>query len=120
MKTLKFGDNAVNIHDDHVDVVLPDGAVVPAVPHITPEYYSTTSHLGYGEDIMALCVNHEIVHTALCHWLGLKESPTMRSVASFNSQSTSITGSEEDAVMAIQRFANLMGVDLVELFRESN
>ena len=61
-------------------------------------------------------MNHEIYHVALAEFLGLPESPVMRSVASHNSESTLLTGAEEEAVLAVQRYANLAGVDSISLF----
>jgi hypothetical protein len=108
---LRLGDNAISYHDGHLRTVLPDGSIVLAVAHDTAEYAATAARLGYGADVEKLNRDHDIVHSLLAHWLGLPASPAL-SGAAREAEGTELTGAEEDAVMAIQRFANLAGIDL--------
>jgi hypothetical protein len=56
---------------------------------------------------------HEITHHLLAHWLGLAHSPTMMGIAVTHIFKDWRT--EEAAVLGIQAFARLMGVDLSEV-----
>lgn len=110
---LTFGRTVVEIWDrDCVRTTLPDGAEVVAAPEPTASYRAQAERLGYGTDSMRMCVDHEVLHSALAAWLGLSESPTLGRVARGQGDSD-LTGMEEDAVLALQRFANAAGVDLL-------
>lgn len=56
---------------------------------------------------------HEVTHSLLAHWLGLPESPTMRGVA--DGSYWPEWEAEEAAVLGVQRFARMAGVDLLQL-----
>lgn len=110
---LTFGRTVVEIWDrDCVRTTLPDGAEVVAAPEPTASYRAKAEGLGYGADSMRMCVEHEVTHSALAAWLGLPESPTLGRVARGQGDSV-LTGLEEDAVLALQRFANAAGVNLL-------
>lgn len=40
----------------------PNGASVDAVPHDTPHYHVVSHRLGYGDDLLAYCREHEFAH----------------------------------------------------------
>lgn len=57
--------------------------------------------------------DHELGHALLAHWLGLPHSPTLKGVAS--GRYWPHWQVEESAVLALQRYARLAGVDLATL-----
>jgi hypothetical protein len=99
---------------DFTRTILPDGVEVPAAPQDNADYRSRAHALGYGQDSAAMSREHELGHVLLSYILGLPESPALRSAAN-NAGPSDLTGMEEDAVMALQRFARAAGVDLVEV-----
>lgn len=56
---------------------------------------------------------HEITHHLLTKWLGLDYSPTFSALARGEYEREEIWKAEEAAVLAIQRFANLVGQNLL-------
>jgi hypothetical protein len=112
---IRFGANQIEIFPDSTRVTLPDGATILGMPEDTDEYRKTASDTGYNDDTLRLCHEHELAHLALCDFLGLSESPTMRMVASGSGQQW-IADAEEAAVLALQNFANAININLIELF----
>ena len=113
---LCFGDAVVSIHGRGTVIAWPDGTFVPGEPEDTDEYRNTAFEHGYGSDTLALCQEHELLHVALCHWLGIS-SPVMEALRL--SKSGEMAGAEirtleEAAVLAVQKFAKAMDIDLVE------
>lgn len=43
-------------------VTFRDGSKVASTPHQTPHYYVIAHRLGYGDDVMAYCREHEFAH----------------------------------------------------------
>lgn len=113
MRTAKIDNTALTFSECGVTTTLAGGVEVNAWPHRTAEYYATAYQLGYGDNVYRMCLEHETAHSLLAHWLGLPESPTMRQVAN-GGEATPMSNLEEDAVLAIQRFARFMDVDLVQ------
>ena len=115
-RILQFGHITVNVYPSGTRIVFPDGCEVPGEPHDTDEYRGTAQRYGYGSDTLSLCIEHEIMHVALCHWLGLPESPTMAAVKVGSDDNLELRGLEEAAVLAIQQFARACHIDLVQRF----
>ena len=112
MRTILIGHNRVEIDTASARTTLHDGKQIPAIPHDTDDYRATAERLGYGSETGRMCVEHELLHTALACWLGLLESPVMRSVAEDEAPTDGITLLEETAVMAVQAYAVAAGVNL--------
>jgi hypothetical protein len=94
----------------------PEGQVV-AFPEDNDAYRERAESLGYGNDTALMSREHEITHHLLAHWLGLPHSPTMMGIAvshTFKGWHT-----EEAAILGIQAFARLMGVDLSEVAKRT-
>lgn len=91
-----------------------DGGEVCASPHDTDDYRTMAELLGYGADTAQAAREHDIAHHLLAHWLGLPFSPGLRAVVDGEPDWT-VCGPEEDAAMALQRYANAAGVDLVQV-----
>jgi len=65
--------------DGYSEVELPDGRVIPAVPHATPSYSAAAVSLGY-PDGAAMNREHDAIHAALAAVFGTI-SPVLRAVA---------------------------------------
>ncbi len=115
MNTARLGSVTVDIGPDWT--VTRIGALsVAAAPEDSPAYALLARQLGYGSDTARLCVDHELMHSAPSHWLGLEASPTLARVAVCpDAPATDVTRLEECAVLAVQAFARAVGVDLVGL-----
>lgn len=111
-QSIRIGRTIVKMDGHLVETTLYDGGVVYAIPHDTEGYREKAERLGYGDDIGRMCRDHELVHVLLAEALGLRESPVMRKLASGQPDSA-VLGYEEDAVLAIQRFATAAGVNVV-------
>lgn len=110
--TLRIGGTVVAIEPGLVTTTLPGGGVVLSEPHDTLEYVQSALALGY-ETADAMNAAHDLMHVAISEMLGLPCSPTLERVAAGLIDATPVTDAEEQAVMALARFANVMGVDLV-------
>jgi hypothetical protein len=93
---------------------LPSGEQIPATPHDTDGYRATAREHGYGADTTLLCQEHDLTHVALAAWLGLPVSPTLQAVA--DGREWEHAWIEEAAVLAVQRYARVMGLDLWNLW----
>lgn len=51
-----------------------DGATVNAVPHDTPHYHVIAHRLGYGDDLLRYCQEHEFCHSFIAE--RLKAAPS--------------------------------------------
>jgi len=112
IKTLHFGTTKVEVYPDHTMITFADGFEVPGAPEDTDEYRATADKFGYGTDTLKLCQEHEVMHIAFCHWLGI-QSPTMRRLQTNDESLAKMNRLEEAAVLAIQRFARECDIDLV-------
>lgn len=114
--TLTFGDTVVSIEPWGSVITWPDGSSVIGMPEDTDEYRATAINHGYDDDTLALCQEHELMHVALCHWLGTV-SPVMEEMRTPGMAGSEIRRYEEAAVLAIQSFARAMDVDLIAAMR---
>lgn len=116
---LRFGDAVVAIHDWGTIIAWSDGTSVHGAPEDTAEYRRTALEHGYGDDTLALCREHELLHVALCHWLGVP-SPVMDALRKGPDvmAGAEIRLLEESAVLAVQKFARAMGVDLIDAMKK--
>ena len=115
MIILRLAQCAVVVTPLRVVTTLPDGSTVYGEPHDTAEYRRTAVNHGYGLDIARMNRTHELTHTMLAHWLGLPASPVFERISAGLTEATDTTRLEEAAVLAIEQFANHMGVDLLEI-----
>jgi hypothetical protein len=111
---LCFGDVVVLVDDRGTLITWSDGTSVPGEPEDTDSYRKTAIELGYGDDTLAMCQEHELLHVALCYWLGVP-SPVMEAL---RRRPAEMAGAEtreleEAAILAVQKFAKATGVDIV-------
>lgn len=79
--------------------------VIIGEPHSTEEYRATAHSLGYGDDTLAMCQDHDPLHVSLCKWLGLETSFSMLSaVGRLPEDQEFLARLEEAAVLAVQKF----------------
>jgi hypothetical protein len=79
-----------------------------------PQYgqHAMAEELGY-ESAEAMNREHDLAHSLLSYWLGLPYSPTLYGQAI--GRPSAFWREEEAAVLSLQRFARIMGIDLVEV-----
>lgn len=99
--------SAISVDPQGSTVMLPGGHVVIGRPHDTDAYRASAAALGYGADTLQMCREHDPLHAALCDWLGIESSYSLRLAAGQPLVATEarLAMLEEDAVMAVQKFA---------------
>lgn len=118
VSTLRFGETVVDVYPDRTLITFSDGSTVPGAPEDTDSYRETARRYGYEQDTLKLCQEHEVMHIALCHWLGVK-SPTMILLTEGDDDRLHyLNRLEECAVLSIQHLARAAGVDLVARMKE--
>ena len=122
MTTLHLHHHTIAIAPGHVITTLPGGAQVHAMPQATDSYRATALDLGYGTDTARMNQSHDLAHLILAHALGLDTSPVLRAVAAgtWQDDPLGVLALEEQAVAALLRFANALGVDLVAMVSARN
>jgi len=113
IRRVLFGETVVSFDEGQALTTLPDGFEVHALPHDTDSYRETARRLGYGADVAQLCIEHELTHSWLLASLGQPCCPALHAVA-HGLPETVLHGLIEDAVMAVQRLANALGVNLAD------
>lgn len=115
MTTLRLANCTIAITPGSVETTLPSGKRVMGMPHHTPSYRKTARDHGYGTDVERLNRTHEVTHTLLAHILGLPVCPVFERVGNGQHEPTEITQAAEGAILALERYANMLGVDLVSV-----
>lgn len=106
----RFGRVLVELHDGWTVTKLPNGREVHALHAEQPGQAATAARLGCSVEDMNR--THDLIHSLLAHALGLECSPALGAVAA-SLPSTALHAAEEEAVLAVQRFAFMAGVRLV-------
>lgn len=88
-------------------VTLPGGEIVYGVPLDSDKYRATARDLGYGDDTLAMCRDHDPIHAALCEWLGVP-SHALREAAGLP-RDAKLALLEEAAVLAVHKFMRAAG-----------
>jgi hypothetical protein len=108
----RLGDVTVAIEDGRTLTAFGDGRYLVADHHEQDGQAETAAALGMTVEEMNR--SHDLAHSLISFWLGLRFSPTLHDVAC-DRKANHIHDLEEDAVKALQRFAKAMGVDLVKV-----
>lgn len=108
--TLRNG-TIVEVVETGSRIILPDGTIVFGEPHNSESYRETARRLGYGEDVLLLCQEHDQAHAWLADAIGLKESPALR-VSVGGPGDPALVAADEDATLSLQRFCRAAGVKL--------
>lgn len=112
---LHFGTVTVDVREGWTVTRLPDGSTVLADHSAQAGQQQTAEWLGYAT-ATGMNREHDAAHSLLAHVLGLAYSPTLWDVA-HDIQASDLHRIEEDAVLSLQRFAQAVGVDLIEAAR---
>ena len=86
----------------YCETVFADGSKVPAAPQDTDTYRARARELGYGDNIWAMCLEHELFHTLWAVSQGFEYSQTLWDVAHGLGEIPS-HWMEEQIVMDLQR-----------------
>src|ERR1043166_2178902 len=109
---LTLGDVQVVVQEGYTVTYFPEGKPIWA-PHEdcgTGDQAATAADLGYA-DVVSMNREHDVVHTLLASWLGLREgSPTLRGLAT--EQPWPHAWGEEGGVLAVQRLTQVRGSGL--------
>lgn len=81
-----------------------DGGVCEAHPHQEPHYFVIAHRLGYGDDIISYCYEHEFCHEFFNEFLYDRKSPLLVSLAQGSPLAGPVAVQEELSVMAVQRW----------------
>lgn len=104
----------VTVTPDKITTTVPGGAQAYAVPTYKEVDHDRAENLGYPSPY-EMHRDHDLTHCLLAHWLGLPASPVIAGVARQTPLSKAEAGAEEEAVLAVQKFAQQQGVDLRRL-----
>lgn len=98
----------VRVFADHTEVTLPSGTVVTGYPQGSEHQAEVARQLGYGDDVLQLCLDHDPLHARLCDWLGIPASYSLRqATGELPDDLGYLAQAEEEAVIAVQRFAQM-------------
>lgn len=123
IETLILPTGTVDIYEESVATFVYDEEgggrilVVYAKPNYSDEDRARCVALGYGEDMMAMTIDHEIGHLLLAHITGQRTSPVMLAVAAGHPLPPEKAEPEEAAVLALQRYATSLDVTVRKLAR---
>lgn len=70
----------------------PDGTQFGAHPHETPHYHVIAHRLGYGDDLLGYCREHEVAHCLIAEWFRDEPSAVLWDLAH---------GAEPDPITAV-------------------
>jgi hypothetical protein len=84
--------------------VFLDGATVDSIPHYTPHYYVIAHRLGYGDNVLAYCQEHEFCHSFLEERLHNRPSQVLWGLAHGSMLSGPAATYEELAAQQLQRW----------------
>lgn len=82
----------------------PDGTEVHAHPNHGPDDIARAASLGY-PNVDYMTLDHDPLHTLLCHVLLGRPSPTLHALA-HKAMSPAAAGAEEEMVLAAQKWLN--------------
>lgn len=111
--SMTLGETCVDIYTDGVDTVFRDGTNVWATPQGEPSYAETAQRLGYGDDLLQMCQDHETLHTVLAVLEGRPWSPTLWHLV--HPPHWQHWREEEAAVMTYQAYLRRTGTSVMDL-----
>jgi hypothetical protein len=103
-RTIRLPHAVVDLHPHGAVTHFPvDGSYVEATPWWDDEgYHKQAVDLGYGNDLLAMCQDHELLHSAAAEMLYQKPSEALWRWA-HGDRSKKGLGAEEDLVLRLQR-----------------
>ena len=118
-RRVTLGKTTIILQDLFCLTVLPEGVTLPSVARdLDADYRERARSLGY-PNADAMNRYHDLAHALVAHWLGQEVSPALRAQAkrqqTGKGEPAEWHEAEEAAVLAIQRLANVWGVDLFKV-----
>lgn len=113
IQSLTLGTTCVNLYQEGIDTVFQDGTNVWAEPQDEDNYRATAERLGYGNNTLAMCQDHELAHTVLAVLMGLDYSHTLWGVA--HGAYWPHYRDEEAAVLAFQTYCQKAGCRVLDI-----
>lgn len=116
VQSYTLGDCTVDIWSNAIFTVfhtLENTPCARAAPQDSDVYRGLAQELGYGDDTLRMCIEHELAHTLLAVARGLPWSPTLHAVA--HGQVYDQWQAEENAVIGFQRICRLAGLPIINL-----
>lgn len=96
----------IKIHNGYTEITLPSGQVVFGWHSEQAGQAETAARIGCSIELMNQ--THDVVHVLLSEMIGLECSPLLQRVAD-GLPANELRDLEEDAVIAVQRFAHAVG-----------
>jgi hypothetical protein len=85
------------------------------MPMHDASYRRTAREHGYGTDVARMCRCHEVTHSLIAHLARAAVLARVPARGWRRPRADDLTRVEEAAVLALEAYANAMGVDLVEV-----
>lgn len=82
----------------------PDNVSIAAAPHYTPHYHVIAHRLGYGDDVLAYCREHEVCHSLVSEWFEDAPSAVLWDLAHERKTDPIVALREEVMVQLVQRW----------------
>jgi hypothetical protein len=122
LKTWVIGNTQIELYSDEINTIISGVgnafAYPVGYPDVVESYKETTRSLGYGENVLEMCFEHEAAHTLIAYWMGLPYSPVLYGI---------ITGKayedfayEESVVLQFQRYCKLHSISILGLLDRYN
>lgn len=96
----------IKVCNGYTQIVLPSGQTVCGLHAAQPGQEETAARIGCSVELMNK--THDVIHVLLAEMIGLEFSPLLQRVAD-GLPADELRDLEEDAVIAIQRFAQGVG-----------
>lgn len=112
-QTFRLGAATIDLHDGYTVTTFDDGCAVCGRHDEQPGQEEIAERCLYPSP-EELNREHDIVHSLLAVWLGLDRSPALHAVAA-GGPDYPFSHYEEAAVLSLQTYARLAGVDLIAL-----
>ncbi len=104
MRTIHIEDCRIEYTPYGCTTIFADGASVDAIPHDTFHYHVIAHRLGYQDDILAYCREHEVAHELISQYVAGTHSEVLWCLAHGKVAAPAVVTYEELAVQALQRF----------------
>jgi hypothetical protein len=104
MRVIQIEETRIEFHDWGARTIYPDGCFVDAVPHDIPHYHVISHRLGYADDLLAYCREHECAHELVAQFINGTPSEVLWSLAHGQVESPAVVVKEEILAQTLQRF----------------
>jgi hypothetical protein len=113
-----LGDTVVFVFEGYTETRILGMKPLQGLHDLQPGQKEIADALGLPPDKMNS--GHDLTHSLLAHWCGLPYSPSLASAAGGPKVDEALSGAEEDAVKAIQRYLSLLGKHPTDLVRNQD